>query len=229
MLTKSILVSSFAAVALANAAANANPGPAPTPAPVRRQFGDIGDEIDDVLGGAGTNLDNIISKASTFAAGVGDDVGGLVSKASTLATGLGGDAAALTKCLSAAAKLTDVPTPNEELIKVVATLTADFCSPGTAIPSSLSSEWNEYTSEVKDWYAKNSDAVSAVISDCPTQTNFDFSQVTGCLAGDAGSNSNGGSGNGSGNSGDDGSAATRVTGALAAAAAALVGAAAILL
>lgn len=225
MLTKTVLLSSFAALALAEAAAQ----PRITQAPVRRQtFGDAGDKVDDLLDGAGSKAGDLIDGASSLLDGAGTKVDDLIDAASTFASGLGGDATKLGQCASAAKDLTDMPTPTGDLASAFASAaidassTPDVCQIGDDLPDDLKEDWESYKAEASKWYAKNSEAVSSAIKACPSQLDIEGTvKDLDCLTG--------GSSGGDGGDDDDDSGATRIAGIAAALAGAAVGAVAVLL
>lgn len=229
MLTKTVLVSSLAAVALAEAAAE----PRITQAPVRRQFGEAGDEVDefldnagtavgDLVDGAGSNIDDIISRASTMAGGLGDDVSSLISQ-------FGGGVSGIEECTSALKSLTgDMPAPTGDLGEALASAglddrETDICKIAEDLDDDEKEEWESFRSSASSWYAENSNAVSSARNACPTIPLID--DLVGeldCITGESTSNNND-------DDDDDDSSAMRVTGLAMAAAGAAVGAVAVML
>lgn len=239
MYAKALLISSFAASALAVAA------PAITAAPARRDVGDT-------LGNLGDNIDDLIADATQAAGNAGDNIGDIVSKIGSGASDILGDLGTelgnigtnlgeFATCASAGlAIITSLPKAPEGVLEAVASaaVTAkptDNCY-GTVIPSSLQSAYSSYETELASWYAQNSDRVSSLVSVCPTiaaEYSDAIDDAVPCataVAAVGGSGSDSGSGSGS-NNGDAGGAASsiRVTGAVAAIAAGAIGAVAFLL
>lgn len=232
MLTKSILVSSLAAAAFANAVPEVTQAPA-----VRRQFGDIGDDIDDVISDARTNVDDFVSRAKTNIGDLGDkatELGGdIASKASEFGGGVASGASDIVDniagCTDAAKLITEAPMPTGDLLKAILSIgndgdvSGDGCAMTSELPESLSDDWEDYQSSAMSWYSENEDKVSKAISSCSIDPSV-IAQITGCAAptGSAGAE-------GSDDSDDDDSAASRVGGIAAAIAGAAVGAVAVLL
>ena len=235
MLTKTLVVSSFAAAAIAAAA----PQPVITAAPaIRRGVGDalggLGSDIDDLIGDATANAGDIISKIGE---GASDIAGDIATGIDNLGTNLGDFAT----CASVgAAIITSLPKAPEGVLEAVASaaVTAkpdDNCY-GTVIPSSLQSAYSSYESELASWYAQNSDKISSLTSVCPSipaDYTDSLNSITPCSSAlQAASTGSSGSGSGSGNNGGDaGGAASsiRVTGAVAAIIGGTIGAVAFLL
>lgn len=207
MLTKSVLLSSFAALALASAAANPAE-PRVTTAPVRRGAGDIGDDIDDLIDGAG-------SKAGDIADGAKTKAGDLIDQASSL---VGDDVTKLGACASAAQKIDGLPpTPTGDLasafVSGIEAKETDLCKAGDDLPEDLQEDWEDYKSEASKWYSDNSAAVKSAIDACPTALELEkFVKSADCITGEDGEG-----------------AAARFTGAAAAVAGVAVGAVAVLL
>ena len=66
------------------------------------------------------------------------------------------------------------------------------CAIQTAIPSSLSSEWASYQSEVMSWYTANEGEISSVLAQCPTDVAASAGPCsTGVVAADATGSSGG--------------------------------------
>lgn len=228
MLTKSVVLSSLAALALAEAAVE----PRVTQAPVRRQtFGDAGDDIDDFLDGAGTRVDDlidgagsgvdeIISRASTAAGGVAGDV-------STFLSDLGGDVSAASACASLFSSLEgSMPTPTGDFLEAMASdgvegLETDVCKLAEDLEDDEQKEqWESFRSSASSWYADNSEAVSSAIDACPTGLHIeDLVKELDCITGESSGSSDG----------DDEDAATRVAGLAMAVAGAAVGVVAVML
>lgn len=232
MLTKTILISSLAAAAFANAVPEVTQAPA-----VRRQFGDLGDDIDDIVSDARTNAEDIVSRAKTNIGDLGDkatEIGGdIASKASEFGGGVASKAsdigADIMGCTDAAKLITEMPMPSGDLFKAIASIaadgdvSADGCAMSSEIPSSLSDDWEDYQSSAMSWYSDNEDKVSKAVSSCSLDPSV-VAQITGCAApsGSAGADGND-------DDDDDDSSASRIGGIAAAVAGAAVGAVAILL
>ncbi|MBE3045013.1 hypothetical protein IMZ48_21135 [Candidatus Bathyarchaeota archaeon] len=228
MLTKTVLFSSFAALALAKAAAN--PAPQVTAAPIRRDAGDVGDKIDELAGDAGDKAEEIASKAGTKLDDLKDKAGtkvdDLKAGASSLISEVGDEATKIGKCSSAFESLTDYPTPTGDLADALMTgaigaLSTDVCKIGEDLDEDLQEDWTSFKASASEWYSKNSAAVKSAADACPTALGLDdLVNNSECITGEKG-----------GKTGDDeeeGSAA-RFTGIAAAVGAVAVGAAAILL
>ncbi|KAL2107404.1 hypothetical protein VUR80DRAFT_5280 [Thermomyces stellatus] len=222
MLTKSVLVSSFAALALAEAAAHE---PRITQAPVRRQtFGDAGDDIDDFLDEAGTRLGDIGAGASSLLGDLGDG-------ASSLIGDIGGGVQSLGACAEVVASL-DIPTPTGDLMEAFASAAidereTDICKIAEDLDDDIKEQWEDFRSSASSWYAENSEAVSSAVKACPSALGIgDAVADLDCITG----GSNGGDSD-SDSDGDDGpdDAATKVTGLAMAAAGAAVGVVAVML
>lgn len=231
MLAKTILVSSLAAAAFANAVPEVTQAPA-----VRRQFGELGDDIDDIVSDARTNAEDIISRAKTNIGDLGDkatEVGGdIASKASEFGGGVASKASDIGNdimgCTDAVKLITEMPTPTGDLRKAILSIAADGdvsgdgCAMTSEIPKSLSDDWEDYQSSAMSWYSDNEDKVSKAVSSCSLDPSL-VAQITGCAApsGSAGADGD--------DDGDDDSSASRVGGIAAAVAGAAFGAVAILL
>ncbi len=252
MLTRAVIVSGFAAAALAAA------HPAVTPAAVRRDLGDdlgdladnIGEDIkskagdlgDDIQSKAGDIGDEIKSKAGeagdnieSFADNVKDKVteafDDVKTKLGDWADNIGDEASALFSCGSGLfVAMTEAPFPtNTDLISAMASAfdkeeRTDACI-GQDMPESLSAEYSKYESSAVSWYNEHSGAVSTALESCsslPTGIS-DLAQAPCPTA--PGLLKQGEDGD----KDDDEDAAPRLAGYLASAAAIAIGAGAILL
>ena len=230
MLTKTILVSSLAAVAFANAVPEVTQAPA-----VRRQFGDIGDDIDGVVSDARTNIDDFVSRATTNAGDLADkatEIGGdIASKASEFGGGVASKASDIGDdilgCTDAMKLMTEAPLPTGDLLKAIVSIgndgdvSGDGCAMSTEIPESLSDDWEKYQSSAMSWYSDNEDKVSSAVESCSIDPSI-VAQITGCAAPSGSADAEGSDDD------DDDSAASRVTGIAAAVAGAAFGAVAVL-
>ncbi|RYP09975.1 hypothetical protein DL765_008244 [Monosporascus sp. GIB2] len=130
-----------------------------------------------------------------------------------------------------------MPTPPPAVMSAItASPAADPCAT-PALSGSALSQWESYTSEVKDWASSNSAAIQSALQECPELTSYGgapvcTAQPTGSSSGDSTPTSNGDAsgatgtdqpsrtegGNGNANATETPGAASRETGMMAAAA-----------